>query len=552
MRETGAAARRRRKQLKRLAAEREPLSARRAYRAAQEVLEQGLKLWKTADNKTRLALMLLGPLNFLLLALIANGDIFGAIPPPERVPVAIGVIVYAALVMTMFLLAIGTLRPEEAEPPIAHGRRAGDAKAPVGIRHYEDVLRWDLGDYQRAWQRVTRAELLDEMAEQAHGVAEANQRKFRTLHHLYVGLQVMTALAVALIVAIAATVMLKGDPERIKFKGGLTVTIPALGGSPAAEAPAAEAPAAEGAEAGAAGKAADAGSRDWTRFPPVVDRTTSEEIVALGDVHGAYDRLLHLLQVGGIARADAKAKGGYAWAGGKRTLVSVGDLIDKGPQSLEVLDLMMSLQAGAREAGGDVIVTLGNHEAEFLARPGKKEKTEDFEKELEKRGIDLHDVAAGRNDYGRFLRNLPMAARVNSWFFAHGGSTSGMSLVQIGDHFRAVVDSGKWKNPFLIGDDSLLEARKWWKGDTDDKDLAALPAAHIVFGHDPGAFKDKGTIQTKGGRLFLIDVGMTPEFNYSKGALLLIDRKDGQDVATSLDASGTRKEVWRGPAPHGS
>src|SRR4029079_19156109 len=126
----------------------------------------------------------------------------------------------------------------------------------------------------------------------------------------------------------------------------------------------------------------DAGSRDWTRFPPVVDRTTSEESVALGDVHGASDRLLHRLQVGGIAGADAKAKGGYAWAGGKRTLVSVGDLIDKGPQSLEVLDLMMSLQRGARAAGGDVIVTLGNHEAEFLARPGKKKKAEEFEKEL--------------------------------------------------------------------------------------------------------------------------------------------------------------------------
>ena len=213
---------------------------------------------------------------------------------------------------------------------------------------------------------------------------------------------------------------------------------------------------------------------------------------------------------------------------------------------------MMSLQSGARAAGGDVIVTLGNHEAEFLARPGKKKKAEAFEKELAQRGIDLQDVAAGRNDYGRFLRGLPVAARVNSWFFVHGGSTSGMSLDQIAGHFRAVVDSGRWKNPFLIGESSLLEARKWWKGDTDEKDLAALPAAHIVFGHDPGAFRDKGTIQTKGGRLFLIDVGMTPEFDYSKGALLLIDRKDGQDVATSMDASGARKEVWRGPAPHGS
>ena len=68
----GAAARRRRREMKRQAAERVPLAGRRAYRAAQEVLAQGLKLWKTADNKTRLALMLLGPLNLLLLALLAN------------------------------------------------------------------------------------------------------------------------------------------------------------------------------------------------------------------------------------------------------------------------------------------------------------------------------------------------------------------------------------------------------------------------------------------------------------------------------------------------
>src|SRR6478672_4495184 len=128
MRETGAAARRRRKEIKRQAEERLPLGGRRAYRAAQEVLEQGLKLWKTADNKTRLALMLLGPLNLLLLALLSNDEIFAVIPSPERVPIVIGVIVYAGLVMTVFLLAIGTLRPEEAEPAIAHGRRAGDTR----------------------------------------------------------------------------------------------------------------------------------------------------------------------------------------------------------------------------------------------------------------------------------------------------------------------------------------------------------------------------------------------------------------------------------------
>src|SRR5258707_7872903 len=234
MSDVGITGRRRRKEIKRLAAQRVPLSGRRGYRAAQEVLAQGLKLWKTADNKTRLALMLLGPLNLLLLALISNEEIFAAIPARERVPIVMGVVVYAGLVLTTFLLAIGTLRPEEAEPAIAHGRRAGDTNPPIGIRHYEDVLRWDLNDYQRAWQRVTRAQLVDEMAEQAHGVAGGNRRKFSTLAYLFLGLQAMTALAVVLVVGIGAVLMLEGQSEKIKLKGGMTITLPGLKGPAAA------------------------------------------------------------------------------------------------------------------------------------------------------------------------------------------------------------------------------------------------------------------------------------------------------------------------------
>jgi hypothetical protein len=525
----------RRKDRKRLEVESRPLPRRRAYRAAQEVLEQGIHLWKMADNKTRLALMLLGPLNALLLALLANTEIFDPIPQRERMAIMVGVVIYTILAMAMFGLAIVTLRPEETKPLFTPPQE-GDHDSPLGIRHHEDILRQDIEGYTRAWQKVTRAQLVAEIAEQAHAVAEANQRKFRTLYYLFQGLRGMFALAVVLMVLIGGALLLRGDSEQIRLKHGVKLTIPAIihpSSTPI--------PAAEGAGGGS--------GRDWARFPPVVDLTTKEEVVALGDIHGTFDRLVHLLEVNGLMRADPKAPGRFAWTGGKRTLVSVGDLIDKGPQSLEVLDLMMSLQRQAAAAGGAVIITLGNHEAEFLARPGKKKAIE-FERELDARGIDFRDVAAGKSPYGQFMLNLPLAARVNGWFFSHGGSTSGQSLKQLGQHFREVVDSGRWKNPFLVGDDSVLEARKWWKGGDDVRDLAALPAGHIVFGHDPGAFKDKGTIQARNdGRLFLIDVGMTRAFDYSKGALLFIDRKDGQDVATSVDASGTRKELWRGPAP---
>ena len=104
----------------------------------------------------------------------------------------------------------------------------------------------------------------------------------------------------------------------------------------------------------------------------------------------------------------------------------------------------------------------------------------------------------------------------------------------------------------LIGDDSLLEAREWWKEDGGAKKLLdgylqALNVNHIVFGHDPSAFHNKGEIgQEKDGRIFLIDVGMSPAVDYSKGALLLINVDGGEVIAISLDAEGRKKEVWRG------
>lgn len=192
----------RRKERKDASADRKPLGGRRGYLAAQEVLEQGLDLWKTADNKARLALMLLGPLNVILVLLLSQREIFLDLSPRERTWILAGLIAYAGMAMAMFLLAIGTLRPEDAAPVIGEAPR-GQRHAPLGIRHYEDVLGWDLDDYQRAWRLVTREQLVEEVAEQAYAVAESNRRKSRTLGRLFRGLRWMTALAVLLLSAIA-------------------------------------------------------------------------------------------------------------------------------------------------------------------------------------------------------------------------------------------------------------------------------------------------------------------------------------------------------------
>jgi hypothetical protein len=79
-------------------------------------------------------------------------------------------------------------------------------------------------------------------------------------------------------------------------------------------------------------------------------------VVAVGDAHGAYPELVSILQKTGLINAS------HAWSGGKTTLVQTGDILDRGSQVRDCLDLMMALERHAPKAGGKVIALLGNHE----------------------------------------------------------------------------------------------------------------------------------------------------------------------------------------------
>ncbi len=100
--------------------------------------------------------------------------------------------------------------------------------------------------------------------------------------------------------------------------------------------------------------------------------------------------------------------------------VVTGDMIDKGPHSVAVLRLLMTLRATAPDSGGQAIVLSGNHEAEFLADP-RADKAEDFIADLKKAGYAPEKVAACEGDIGEFLCSLlAYAARVERLVFAWG------------------------------------------------------------------------------------------------------------------------------------
>ena len=52
-----------------------------------------------------------------------------------------------------------------------------------------------------------------------------------------------------------------------------------------------------------------------------------------------------------------------SWLGGSAHLVIVGDIMDRGPDSREALELLIRLEIEAASAGGKVHALIGNHEA---------------------------------------------------------------------------------------------------------------------------------------------------------------------------------------------
>src|SRR5436190_15794143 len=89
---------------------------------------------------------------------------------------------------------------------------------------------------------------------------------------------------------------------------------------------------------------------------PSCQLTGVDRVVAVGDVHGAYDRYVEILRTTGLL--DDRLR----WTGGRAHLVQLGDVVDRGPDSLKALDLLERLEKDASRAGGAVHALLGNHE----------------------------------------------------------------------------------------------------------------------------------------------------------------------------------------------
>ena len=255
--------------------------------------------------------------------------------------------------------------------------------------------------------------------------------------------------------------------------------------------------------------------------------TTFSKIYVISDVHGMYDNLVKLLQAGKIIDKENN------WIAKNSLLIVTGDSIDKGTKSIEVLDLWIKLQNQSAIVDGRLIHVLGNHEAEFLANPETtNKKSLELIKEMQELKIPLSDLTTEDSPRGKFIHSEPLALKVGNWIFCHSGLLPmDANWIQFSENANRILNKQDYSNDFLIGENSILEAKKW---ELDLKIVNQLISYlnsnsifGIVFGHQPGAFDIHGRSAAKyNGRLIKIDNGMAPEAGAHSGSILVFNKPE--------------------------
>jgi len=305
---------------------------------------------------------------------------------------------------------------------------------------------------------------------------------------------------------------------------------------------------------------ADAGTRAQSEpVSPSCNIQTTERIVAVGDVHGAFDSFVAILREAKLI--DDRRR----WTGGRAILVQTGDVLDRGPDSKQAIDLLRSLGRDAARAGGQVHALLGNHEVmrlipdrryisageynafrtadshdlqqralEFLtAENAKRAKAagtpfdaRQFETVFLKANplgaVELQVAFGPNGEYGRWVRERDLMVRINGIVFLHGGLTpavAALGCTAINARARAELKDQppgpKMPDALTTGPNGPL----WYRGLIDDRAapgpvdaaavdavLKAIDARTIVVGHT--ASRDFLIRVGASGRVIQIDTGM--------------------------------------------
>ncbi|MBT8398760.1 MAG: calcineurin [Gemmatimonadetes bacterium] len=254
---------------------------------------------------------------------------------------------------------------------------------------------------------------------------------------------------------------------------------------------------------------------------------TEPRIVAIGDLHGDLNAARAALRLAGAIGSEDE------WVGGDLTVVQTGDILDRGDDESEIMELFDRLKGEAAAAGGAVYVLSGNHELmnayldfRYVTEGGFAE----FEGETE---VDLSDsvmaslepahrsrAAAFRpgGSLARRVADQPLTLVLGETVFTHAGVLPqhvDLGLDRMNSDVRAWLLAQAPQPEWIRGDASPVWNRVYSGEpsveacDTLELVLDRLGLERMVVGH---TVQDAGVTAYCGGRLWCIDVGLAAHY----------------------------------------
>ncbi len=275
-------------------------------------------------------------------------------------------------------------------------------------------------------------------------------------------------------------------------------------------------------------------------------------IVAIGDIHGDYEHYISILRRAELI--DSRRN----WIGRNATLVQLGDVVDRGPGSRKILDLLMRLESRSRRSGGRVHFVIGNHEAmnvtgdlryvhegeyEAFRTPSSKRARDQyfevFKTRLKNNSVEGQDLIfddayrekwnetyplgfvehrkawSPKGKYGRWVAKRDAVLKLGDVLFVHGGighRYANWSIDQINGAVEVALKTSTVDEQTILTDE---EGPLWYRNlsmvDEDSERshvetlLEHFGVNHIVVAHTPLA---ETVIPRFGDRVLVIDVGL--------------------------------------------
>lgn len=302
--------------------------------------------------------------------------------------------------------------------------------------------------------------------------------------------------------------------------------------------------------------------RGYKYFPMIMP--SQPRVVVFGDIHGDYKLAINMLKMAHLINNNND------WIGGKTYLVQVGDLLDNcrpqntvelksrcesiefsdpEPQDIKVFNLFTKLYNQAIEAGGAVILLLGNHELMNVMGNFNYVSKNDIDKfnnyddyKHFKTGEEARKNAfQPGNEYSKILActRLP-AVIIGNFLFVHAGIvskftnklniTNRQDIYKINYHIKkwllglinknnivSIINSSNYSlfwDRILGGIPPNLHHKDKQCVDNLDNVLKLFHVGNMVIGHTPQVFNNStGINSTCGNKLWRVDFAGSFSFN---------------------------------------